>query len=199
MQLDWLDSQPFTTLFVSGNHENYDRLDAYPVEEWNGGKIQRIRPSIIHLMRGQVYLIDGKKVFSFGGASSQDIRDGILEIDNPLYKEKKKELDREYRSYRVNHLSWWERELPSAEEMKEGKMNLQEHNNEVDFMVTHCCAASTQILINPTYGKPDYLAKYFEELRQMVKFKKWFFGHYHENRNITAEEILIYEQIIRIS
>lgn len=83
--------------------------------------------------------------------------------------------------------------------MEEGKMNLQEHNNEVDFMVTHCCAASTQILINPTYGKPDYLAKYFEELRQMVKFKKWFFGHYHENRNITAEEILIYEQIIRIS
>ena len=53
-----------------------------------GGKIQRIRPSIIHLMRGQVYLIDGKKVFSFGGASSQDIRDGILEIDDPLYKEK---------------------------------------------------------------------------------------------------------------
>ena len=199
MQLDWLDSQPFTTLFVSGNHENYDRLDAYPVEEWNGGKIQHIRPSIIHLMRGQVYLIDGKKVFSFGGASSQDIRDGILELDDPLYKEKKKELDREYRSYRVNHLSWWERELPSAEEMKEGKMNLQEHNNEVDFMVTHCCAASTQILINPTYGKPDCLAKYFEELRQTVKFKKWFFGHYHENRNITAEEILIYEQIIRIS
>ena len=96
-------------------------------------------------------------------------------------------------------MSWWERELPSAEEMKEGKMNLQEHNNEVDFMVTHCCAASTQILIKPTYGKPDYLAKYFEELRQMVKFKKWFFGHYHENRNITAEEILIYKRIIRIS
>ena len=155
MQLDWLDSQPFTTLFVSGNHENYDRLDAYPVEEWNGGKIQRIRPSIIHLMRGQVYLIDGKKIFSFGGASSQDIRDGILELDDPLYKEKKKELDREYRSYRVNHLSWWERELPSAEEMKEGKMNLQEHNNEVDFMVTHCCAASTQILINTIFEEPS--------------------------------------------
>ena len=199
VQLDWLDSQPFTTLFVSGNHENYDRLDAYLVEEWNDGKIQRIRPSIIHLMRGQVYLIDGKKIFSFGGASSQDIREGILELEDPLYKEKKKELDREYRSYRVNHLSWWERELPSAEEMEEGKRNLREHNNEVDFMVTHCCAASTQILINPTYGKPDCLAKYFEELRQTVRFKKWFFGHYHENRNITAEEIVIYEQIIRIS
>ena len=62
VQLDWLESQSFTTLFVSGNHENYDRLDAYPVEEWKGGKIQRIRPSIIHLMRGQVYTIDGKRL-----------------------------------------------------------------------------------------------------------------------------------------
>ena len=67
-------------------------------------------------------------------------------------------------------------------------MNLQEHNNEVDFMVTHCCAASTQILINPTYGKPDYLAKYFEELRQMVKFKKWFFGRESQGLNIYIGE-----------
>ena len=199
IQLDWLDSQPFTTLFVSGNHENYDRLDEYPVEEWNGGKIQRIRPSIIHLMRGQVYTIEGKKIFSFGGASSHDISGGILELDDPLYKEKKKRLDREYLSYRVNHLSWWERELPSKEEMEEGKMNLEKNNNEVDFIVTHCCAASTQILIDPYFTKIDYLAKYFEELRQTVKFKKWIFGHYHGNKNVTADEILIYEQIIRIS
>ena len=26
--LDWLDGKPFTTLFVSGNHEKFDRLDA---------------------------------------------------------------------------------------------------------------------------------------------------------------------------
>ena len=90
IQLDWLDSQPFTTLFVSGNHENFDRLDAYPLEEWNGGKIQKIRPSIIHLMRGQIYNIDGCKIFAFGGASSHDIDGGILALDDPLYKEKKK-------------------------------------------------------------------------------------------------------------
>ena len=37
-----------------------------------------------------------------------------------------------------------------------------------------------------------------EEIRQRCKFKKWFFGHYHDNRNVNAEEILIWEQIIRI-
>ena len=73
MLMDWLDCKPFTTLFVDGNHENFDRLYAYPVEEWHGGKVHKIRDSVIHLMRGQVYEICGKKIFTFGGASSHDI------------------------------------------------------------------------------------------------------------------------------
>lgn len=36
--LDWLEDLPFTTLFISGNHENFDLLRKYPTEEWNGGK-----------------------------------------------------------------------------------------------------------------------------------------------------------------
>ena len=28
--LDWLEDKPFTTLFVDGNHENFDLLNAYP-------------------------------------------------------------------------------------------------------------------------------------------------------------------------
>ena len=93
MLLDWLDCKPFTTLFVDGNHENFDRLYGYPVEIWNGGKIHRIRPSVIHLMRGQIYELEGKKIFTFGGASSHDIDGGILELDDPDFKKKKKKLD----------------------------------------------------------------------------------------------------------
>lgn len=45
--LDWLDGKAFTTLFVDVNHENFDRLYAYPVEMWHGGKAHKIRPSVI--------------------------------------------------------------------------------------------------------------------------------------------------------
>ena len=31
MLMDWLECKSFTTLFVDGNHENFDRLLAYPV------------------------------------------------------------------------------------------------------------------------------------------------------------------------
>ena len=59
---------PFKVLFVSGNHENYDALEKFPVAEWHGGKVQCISENIIHLMRGQIYEIQGKKFFTFGGA-----------------------------------------------------------------------------------------------------------------------------------
>jgi predicted phosphodiesterase len=196
--MNWLDGKPFTTLFVDGNHENFDRLYSYPIEEWHGGKVHKIRPSVIHLMRGQVFEIDGKSIFTFGGAGSHDIDDGILEPDAPDFKKKKRELDRKGRLYRVNHVSWWKQELPSEEEMEEGRKNLASHDNKVDFLVTHCCASSTQALLNSDMYKPDVETDYLEEIRKTIKFKKWFFGHYHDNKNVSAEEILLYEQLIPI-
>ena len=197
--MDWLEGRSFTTLFVDGNHENFDRLYEYPVKEWKGGKVHKIRPSVIHLMRGQVYQINGEKIFAFGGASSHDISGGILEPDDPEYKAKKKELDQGWLPYRINHVSWWEQELPSKAEMDEGLKNLSAHGNSVDFIVSHCCSSSTQVLLGGGMFTPDALTNYLEQIRQTVKFKKWFFGHYHDNKNVNAEEILLYEQVIRIS
>ena len=93
--MDWLEKHPFTTLFCEGNHENFDRLYNYPVEKWNGGNVHKIRPSVIHLMRGQVFQLCGKKFFVFGGAKSHDIDGGILDPEAPDFKKKKKELDKE--------------------------------------------------------------------------------------------------------
>ena len=33
-ELDLLEGRNFTTLFIDGNHENHERLDAMPVREW---------------------------------------------------------------------------------------------------------------------------------------------------------------------
>jgi predicted phosphodiesterase len=80
--LNWLEGKPFTTLFVDGNHENFDRLYAYPLEEWHGGKVHKIRPSVIHLMRGQVFNIDGKSIFTFGDAKSHDCSQPTRQLNN---------------------------------------------------------------------------------------------------------------------
>ena len=119
-----------------------------------------------------VYSRNKMKLFTFGGARSNDIDGGILELDDSDYKKKKRELDKGWKPYRINHLSWWKEELPSEEEMEEGLINLQKHNNEVDFIVTHCASSSTAALISQGMYKPDLLTEYLEEIRQTVKFKK---------------------------
>ncbi len=196
--LDWFESSPFTLLFIDGNHENFDRLNGYPVKEWNGGKVHELRPHVLHLMRGQVFVIDGKKFFTFGGASSHDISGGILEVDDPEFKKKKKQLDREYALYRINHLSWWAQELASDEEMKEGRDNLRKHDYTVDYILTHCCSTGTQDLLGGSLYIPDRETDYLEFIKNYANYRKWFFGHYHDNINVSDKEILLFEQIIRI-
>ena len=119
--LDWLDNKNFTTLFVDGNHENYTRLYNYPMKKWNGGKVHKIRDSVLHLMRGEIFDIDNKKIFAFGGAKSHDIQDGILNLDE---EEKIYEYRKRGAYFRIRDFSWWDLELPIEEEMQNGISNL---------------------------------------------------------------------------
>ena len=120
--LDWLESLPFTLAFVCGNHENYDALERYPVKDWHGGKVHRIRSHVLHLMRGQVFELEGYHFFTMGGAKSHDTEDGILEPGAPDFERKLLMLQRKPRArYRINHISWWAQEMPSEEEYAEAR------------------------------------------------------------------------------
>lgn len=158
--LDSYNSRYFTTLFVDGNHENFKLLNSYPVEEFHGGKVHRIRESVYHLMRGQVYDFDGRKLFTFGGATSHD------------------------RYLRKEGKSWWPKELPSEEELKEAEKNLEACGYDVDYVITHCCPRRALFELGLTrYYSEDKLNRFFDYLTEDkdLKFKKWFFGHYHED------------------
>ena len=87
--------KPYTILWVQGNHENYDMIGEYPREEWHGGKVRHIiRDKVILLERGQVFEIEGKSFFAFGGASSHDIQGGILDRQTVDFAEQKRRADR---------------------------------------------------------------------------------------------------------
>lgn len=197
--LDELNDRSFTTLFVPGNHENYARLmsDEFPVKEWNGGMVKEIRSSIYMLMRGEMYEIDGAKFFAFGGASSHDVKDGILDGGDPDWQTKAKQLNRQGKyMYRIKGISWWEEELPTEEEMRHGLDVLNQNDWKTDFVITHCAPSSTQALLG--FHDNNVLTKYLEEIRQKLTYKRWFFGHYHDNRQVNAQDILLYEQLVRV-
>ena len=166
----WLNDKPFTTLFIDGNHENHELLQQYPVSEWHGGKVHTIQPSVIHLMRGQVYEIEGSKVFTMGGASSHD------------------------KKYRKEGVSWWPQEIPSKEEYKEAEQNLAAVDWKVDVVLTHCAPTSLQSLISFGY-KQDALTHFLDEVNSRLQFDKWYIGHYHINKNMGKYRF-VYEDIL---
>ena len=190
--LDWLDNKNFTTLFVDGNHENYTRLYNYPIEEWKGGKVHKIRDSVLHLMRGEIFDIDNKKIFAFGGARSHDIQDGILNLDE---EEKIYEYRKRGAYFRIRDFSWWDLELPTNQEMENGIENLEKINYKVDYIISHCCPTSIQALINSTY-KRDILTDYLQQISEKCTFKRWYFGHYHDYKQVNSQFTLLYENIV---
>lgn len=171
--LNWHNDKNYTTLFIDGNHENHKLLNCYPVEEWNGGFVHRIRPNVIHLMRGQIYTINNKKFFVMGGASSHD------------------------KEYRKTDISWWEEELPTMKEFDLALANLDKHNWQVDYVLTHDCGDNIQYRIAP-YFQHDILSNFLFTIDKDLTFEKWFFGHYHIDREIDDKHIALYQNIIEL-
>lgn len=178
---DWISEQEYTVLFVDGNHENFNKLNDYPVELWNGGRVHKIRHNLIHLMRGEVYNIDGISVFAFGGGYSID----------------------KYR--RQENVSWWRQEMPSEEEYKNAEKNLQKVDYQVDYIITHTAPSESvyylsvmqRLAVNKNVVEEQPLNTFLDHIRQQVTYKHWYFGHFHIDielwRNQTAVLSLIRE------
>lgn len=173
MWLEWLEKRQFTTLFIDGNHECFPRLNSFPVETWNGGKIHKIKSTVIHLMRGQIFNIDGKKIFTMGGATSHD------------------------RGHRKKGETWWEEELPNDTEYSDAWGNLIKNNYEVDYVITHCMPSNIQYRIDYRY-KRDLLTDSLFTIDSRIKFRHWYSGHYHIDADIDDCHTVLYDEILEL-
>ncbi len=167
--LDWLEERPFTTLFVDGNHENFDRLNELPVHRWQGGNVHYIRPHVLHLMRGQVFEIGGLTFFTMGGAASHDIQDGILDPAAPDFEQEYWFKRRTRQMFRVKGVSWWSEELPLDEEYAEAVRNLERINWKVDCVLTHCAPTSVVKKLNESYAS-DRLTDFLQTVMERCRF-----------------------------
>lgn len=179
-RLMFYEEKKYTVLFVDGNHENFTALNSYSVQKWNGGNVHIIRDNIIHLMRGQIYEIDGKTIFTFGGGLSID------------------------KEWRIPNISWWEEEWPSKKEIDEALDNLAKYNNKVDYIITHAAPRSVMrnelCQIHPMLKKDCATEKFLDEIYNNVDFKMWFCGHYHFDAWIHSCKLqVLYNNIIKLT
>ncbi len=176
-KLDELAALPYTILFLDGNHECFPQIYSYPEEVWNGGKVHRIRPNVLHLMRGQVFDLEGNSVFTMGGGYS---------IDMP---------------FRLPGRSWWPEEMPSEEEYAEALENLHRHGDQVDVIISHAAPEETMQMflqmgdISHRYLQEGRLNVFLENIRQTVKHRHYYFGHMHLDRQLFRNQTALFYDV----
>ena len=158
----WLNDKPWITLFLCGNHENFDRLLAFPEVDMFGSKVGRISDSIFHLKRGHIYTIDDKKFLTIGGARSIDKINRTLGI------------------------SWWEQEIISSKEIDLTLDNLEKVGNSVDYVLSH---TGPKRLIEGIYSDVGncHTSKFLDFLFDRITFKRWYFGHLHFDLELKCD------------
>lgn len=170
-----LDHLPVTVLFVDGNHENFDLLKACPTEEWHGGEVHRVSENILHLMRGQIFEIDGATFFTFGGANSIDQR------------------------YRTRGIDWWEEEMPSEAEYRAGVKNLERCGWRVDYILSHTCPERiARQLAEVKYFGEEFLQQYFQRIADKATFRDWYFGHWHTDETVEGKYHCLYHELVEL-
>lgn len=170
---EWFEQRNYTTLFVDGNHENHPLLNEYPVVGWHGGKVHQIMPSVLHLMRGQIFDIEGSSFLALGGAKSHDIE------------------------YRIEGLSWWREEVFSQDDYIEAIRNLRKRDFLVDYVISHDCPSHVLPAIG-SYLERNEHTDMLEKIYQQIGYTRWYFGHHHVNMTLPENMRCLYEDIIEV-
>lgn len=175
--VDFLSKRKFVTAFVEGTHDDMDTINRSRVTVWKGGKVHRIKGNLLHLLRGQIFDIDGNRYFTFGGGESTD------------------------KDMRVAQGFWWRQEEPTPDEMADGARVLDEVGCSVDYIITHEPPSLVKSAILLRRGDNDNINKlngYFEEIGKSCTYKHWYFGSLHEDRVITEHHTCVFKKLLPI-
>ena len=169
-----LGKKKYNILFVEGCHENYDLLEKYDTVEYCNAKARQISGKLHQLKRGEIYTIDGKKIFAFGGGLSDDIH------------------------IRKEHNTYWKNELPTDDELNFAIENLAKNDNAVDFIITHEPPTTVHDYIGMATDsiKTNQLNATFSKISETCKFRMWFFGKCHKSKLISKHFYSLFENVI---
>ena len=167
--------------WLDGNHENFDIINS-----WNKNKNYTYDNSdhIHYCPRGFETFIDidcgdhieARKALFIGGADSVD------------------------KMWRTKHLSWWEDEKITEDDIKDIKGSYY-------YVFSHCCPKSifdtnkvylcTLANINENNAIHQSENK-LEELKNNILYEKWFFAHYHIDRKLDDKHMCLFEDFIEL-
>lgn len=169
-----LGSRKYNICFIDGTHENFELLNNFEDEEWKYGTVKKIYGNLRYLKRGEIYHIEGLKIFTMGGGESPDME------------------------MRIGTERWTREEMPSREELFRGISNIEKAHYDVDLIFTHEPALKTKEFLKPDGGeiRLSALNSYLDEINRMCKYKKWYFGSMHIDKKISKGCTAVFTDIL---
>lgn len=159
------DAMPWETLVVLGNHEGYDRIERLPWTTRLGGPVRQASEKVFILQHGNIYTVEGKRFFVFGGGDSID------------------------KGSRKPYLSWWPQEIPTTNDFYRARATLEKSGHEVDYVLTHTVpekvidemrAQGKLLFGNRKFEDPT--VRMLDQLEpELTAAKAWYFGHFHSD------------------
>lgn len=188
-----LSELPYQFCFIDGDRENYDRLNAYEIESWNGGNVHKITNNIIHLLRGEAYTIEDISILCMGGASTiqtKEMRASVL----------------------------WMEENITEEDILNANQHMKEKNS-IDYVLTHTCPShiaekfrDEDNWIREVHPEKleqiSYLRQKIEDMNclqldvlyeQHFNYQHWYFGHFHQDIEINNKFTCVFDKIIPLT
>jgi len=169
---------PLTIFGVHGNHEiRPESLSTYKEISWRGGTVYQEPqyPNILFAKDGELYDLDGKRVFIIGGAYS---------------------VDKYFRLARG--IPWFEDEQPSTKVKVQVQRALDEINWQVDIVLSHTCPYRYR----PTEGFLQELdqstvdtstEEWLEQIEARLRYDRWYCGHFHTDKVIDKLRLFFHD------
>lgn len=161
---------PITLFCLHGNHEaRPETISSYELSTFFGGQvyIEKSCPNIIFAKDAEIYDIEGKKTLVIGGAYS---------------------IDKDYRL--TMGYKWFPDEQPTKE-LKNKCMDIV-NSKKIDIILSHTgpkkfepveCFLSfvDQTAVDKT------TEEFLDKLEAVKNYNQWYFGHYHTDKKLLAD------------
>lgn len=176
---DYIASKNYTVCFADGNHENFEQLENCRQDSWNDGSVHVVRHNLLHLMRGQIYRIEGMDFFVFGGGYSMD------------------------KAFRKENVNWWAREMPDPLEYFVALQNLEACDHKVDYIITHTAPLESieylstirSLHIHKGARQERELNEFLDEVCARTQYRHWYFGHLHADRELWRNQTAVFNAL----
>ncbi len=175
----FVNSFPFTTFCIHGNHEmrpdtlqGYERKQAFGATVW----VEEKYPHILFAKDGEIYRFDQYSCIVIGGAYSVD------------------------KAYRLERgLAWFADEQSSPQIKAYVESQLKQRGNQIDIVLSH----TSPIQYEPTEvflkgldqsSVDKSTEEWLGRIEKNLTYRRWYCGHYHTEKKIDRMRFL-YENI----